>query len=718
MKRRDIAAALAAVVLGALAVASPLADSLRGVSLDVAFALRHAIFGARHAPADSQSVVVALDEETYRTPPFAGVPQAFWPREIAPVLGAVLDAGAAVTAFDVIFPTSVERFIPGFERDWLRALRAGAREGRVILGKVQHGASPILPFQGQSVAVGHDANIRATNLFRDPDEVIRRAPLLFDIEDAGAAGGVGKQPSLGLEAAMRARKAKPELRADGIWFAGRRLPGSGDNAMPLDFQGGGADIPAFSLADLRACVEKGDADFFAKHFKDKVVFFGAVLDVEDRKLTARRYMTGPEDAAFADRCALPKRTDIVREDVLRDSIPGVFVHATFVNNLLGGGGLTELGPTGEGLAALLLLAATAAVAMSLPAAGAALAFAGLALLWTVASVAALRFGLVWPFLTALAAAFAAGAALLGYRFAVADKDKRLLRRSFALYLAPTMVDRLLAAEAPPELGGEEREITVMFSDVAGFTGLSEGLTPQQLVQVMNVYLSAMTDIVEEYGGFVDKYIGDAIVAVFGAPVDDRSHARNAVEAAIACNAKLAEMNADPAKPFLGHKLKARIGLNAGRALVGNIGSKKRFNYTVMGDTVNLASRLEGANKYFGTNVMCSDAVRDLADAAAGPAIVWRELDRVQVKGRAKPVTIFEPMGLEGEVEADVPARAEAFAAALARYRARDFAGACAILAAAPLAGDPAALSLAERAAALDIDPPGADWAGVTALDAK
>lgn len=718
MKRRDLFAAAIAVLLGAGAVASPLADTLRGVSLDLAFALRHAVFGAKYGPADSPGVVVALDEETYRTPPFEGVPQAFWPREMAPVLGAVLDAGASVVAFDVIFPTSVERFIPGFERDWLRTLRAGAREGRVILGKVQHGASPILPFQGQAIAVGRDENIRTTNLFRDADEAIRRAPLFLDVEDGAAAGGIAKQASLGLEVAMRARGEKAELRPDGVWFAGRRLPGSHANAMPIDFQGGGADIPAFSLADLRACVEKGDAAFFEKHFKGKAVFFGTVLDVEDRKITSRRFMTGPEDAPFGARCALPARTDIVRDDVVRDSIPGVFIHATFANNLLRGEGLRELGPAGEGAAALVLLVATAAAALTLPAAGAAAAFAGLALVWTGASVAALRVELVWPFLTALAASFAAGAALLGYRFAVADKDKRLLRKSFALYLAPAMVDRLIAAEAPPELGGEEREITVMFSDVAGFTGLSEGLTPQQLVQVMNVYLSAMTDIVEEHGGFVDKYIGDAIVAVFGAPMDDPAHARNAVEAAIACNAKLAAMNEDPEKPFLGHKLKARIGLNAGRALVGNIGSKKRFNYTVMGDTVNLASRLEGANKYFGTNVMCADSVRALADAAPGEPILWRELDRIQVKGRAKPVTIYEPMGLEGSLADGETARAAAFARALERYRARDFAGACAILAAPPLAGDPAAISLAERAAGHAAEPPGPDWAGVTALDAK
>jgi adenylate cyclase len=125
MKRRASGAALTAVLLGALFVASPLADTLRGVSLDLIFALRHLAFGPRHEAAASPSVVVAIDEESYRTPPFADVPQAFWTRELAPVLNAVLDSGASVIAFDVIFPTSVERFVPGYDRDFPRALRAG-----------------------------------------------------------------------------------------------------------------------------------------------------------------------------------------------------------------------------------------------------------------------------------------------------------------------------------------------------------------------------------------------------------------------------------------------------------------------------------------------------------------------------------------------------------------------------------------------------------------
>ena len=718
MDRRTFVAAIVAVAAGAALVASPLVDPLRGLSLDIAFALRHAALGPAHGPADSRVAVIAIDEETHRTPPFEGVPQVFWTRDLAPVVKATLDAGATVVGFDVIFPNSVERFVQGHDRDFLRVLRAGAREGRIVLGKVQHGASPIRPNRGQGFAVDHDANIRATNLFRDPDEVIRRAPLLLDVEDGQAQGGVGSQPSLGLELAARALGAAPEARDGAVHLGGRRLPGSETNNLLLDFQGGGADIPAFSLADLHACAAKGDTEFFERHFRDKVVLVGTILDVEDRKLSSRRFMTGPEGAAFGPRCALPARSDILRDDVVRDAIPGVLVQATFVNDLLRGGGLRELGRGGEGAATGLLVAATAGLALSLPAAMAGLAFAALALAWTAASILALHGGVAWPFLTALLAAAGAGAALLGFRFAVADKDKRLLRRSFQLYLAPAMVDRLMAAQAPPELGGEEREITVLFSDVAGFTSLSEGLTPHQLVQVMNAYLSAMTDIVEEKGGFVDKYIGDAIVAVFGAPMDDPAHARRAVEAALACAAKLAEMNADPARPFLGHRLGARIGLNSGRALVGNIGSRKRFNYTVMGDTVNLASRLEGANKYFGSTIMCAESVRLLADAAPGPALAWRELDAVQVKGRRQPVVILEPTGIAGQVDAEAIERDRLFAEGLRLYRARDFAGAAALLSGYALADDGPAQRLAARAAALRDAPPGEDWRAVTSLEGK
>src|SRR5262249_44231649 len=179
-------------------------------------------------------------------------------------------------------------------------------------------------------------------------------------------------------------------------------------------------------------------------------------------------------------------------------------------------------------------------------------------------------------------------------------------KSFALYLAPAVIAKMMTSSKPPALGGESRVVTLYFSDVAGFSTFSEKMTPSELVDLMNEYLTAMTDIIQEHGGFVDKYIGDAIAAVFGAPLDDPDHATNAVRASLRCRARLEELNAS-ASAFRGYKLGQRIGLNTGEALVGNIGSRQRFNYTVMGDAVNLASRLEGANKYFASTIMAGQA---------------------------------------------------------------------------------------------------------------
>ena len=258
---------------------------------------------------------------------------------------------------------------------------------------------------------------------------------------------------------------------------------------------------------------------------------------------------------------------------------------------------------------------------------------------------------------------------VGYRFVVADRGKRLLRQSFSLYLAPAVIEKMMASNKPPALGGEMRNVSVYFSDIADFSTISEKIAPTDLVAAMNEYLSAMTDIIEANGGFVDKYIGDAIVAVFGAPLDDPDHAVNAVHAALQCAARLPGL--DRVTAAFGGAVRQRIGLNTGEALVGNIGSRRRFNYTVMGDMVNLASRLEGANKFFGTTIMASETTR----IAAGDTFAWRELDAIRVKGRAQAVKIYEPLGPAGEVTAERRLRAEAYADGLARYRAREFAGA-------------------------------------------
>ncbi len=271
---------------------------------------------------------------------------------------------------------------------------------------------------------------------------------------------------------------------------------------------------------------------------------------------------------------------------------------------------------------------------------------------------------------------------------------------------------MVAANKPPALGGETRNVTVFFSDLAGFSSISEALAPPDLVKFMNEYLSAMTDIIQEHGGFVDKYIGDAIVAVFGAPLDDADHAANAVNAALHCRKRLDKLNRDPTE-WQRFSLRQRIGLNSGDALVGNIGSRQRFNYTVMGDTVNVASRLEGANKYFGTSIMAAKSTFD----RAATSFAWRELDTIRVQGRDEPISTYEPLACPGQETPEQKVLAAAYRHALACWRARDFAGCIAGLAPVAAADPPSAILL-QHAKKLLAHPPAADWKAVNTLEGK
>jgi class 3 adenylate cyclase len=716
LARRDLLA-LVLIALGIPALlALPAFDRLRGLSIDWLTALSFSLGASRPEPGKSPAVVIALDEETYRHKPFEGTPSVTWTNEIGKVLAAVVDSGAKVVGFDIIFPTSLEESeipfdggtlgakVRGLDRDYLRTLARAARDGKLVLGQVQHQDRPILPSAAQRIAVGHQRNIRLLNLHTDADDVVRRVPFAFDV------GGT-RLPSMSVELAARLLAKPAELMSDGgLSLGGWRVPQRVPGTFALNFAGGGDEIPTYSLADLRHCVDKGDAAFFAKHFAGRAVLVGTLLDLEDRKLTSKRLATGLE-GALAERCALPAQKTGGR--VERDSIAGVYVHAVAVGNLVRRDVLREPSRLASWLVTALvaLAAGAAALRASLPAA--VLLVAVLAATWTVAAVLARGSAFVLPFIDALVSGALTVFAVIAYRFAVTDKDKRLLRRTFSLYLAPTLVERMLDSSTPPKLGGETRVVTIFRSDLAGFSTLSEHMAPDALVAMMNEYLSAMTDIIGAHGGFVDKYIGDAIDAVFGAPVDDPDHAYHAVQAALACQKKLADMNAAKLPAFGGLELAQRIGLHTGPGLVGNIGSRQRFNYTVMGDTANVASRIEGANKFYGTAIMASAATAE----AAGDRILWRELDLVRVVGREEPLGVLEPLGLAAEATAEQRALAAGYAEGLSRWRSRDFAGAAAIFGAA--AGrDPASASMHERALDFAGHPPGIGWQPVNALETK
>ncbi|MBF0256917.1 MAG: adenylate/guanylate cyclase domain-containing protein, partial [Gammaproteobacteria bacterium] len=377
----------------------------------------------------------------------------------------------------------------------------------------------------------------------------------------------------------------------------------------------------------------------------------------------------------------------------------------------------------------------ALLSILLKAAWSALDVAALGLGWLALSLLLLQhLGYLLPALWVLAGIVISYALMLLYRYMIADQQKNHIRNLFSLYLEPAVVDQMLDSGQLPELGGEVREVTVWFSDLANFTNLSEGLSAHELVGLMNNYFSVITDIIEAHGGFVDKYIGDAVVAVFGAPHKDPYHAGRAVAAALMAREILRQMNQSGA--FGEREIKTRTGINTGMAVVGNVGSSRRFNYTVMGDAVNLASRLEGANKATGSQIMISDSVAERLP----PSIVVRELATIRVKGKSKPTRVYEPLTLGRWVPAhreeyrskksrsrrkelepkqrpddlqQMQRLAADFSLAQEHYRQRQFNEMLQLLQ--PYADDPAAQRLMERARQYLQNPPPADWDGVETL---
>ena len=232
-------------------------------------------------------------------------------------------------------------------------------------------------------------------------------------------------------------------------------------------------------------------------------------------------------------------------------------------------------------------------------------------------------------------------ACLGWRSVTEGRQKRFIKGVFAKYVPPAVVDKMIANPRLLTLGGEQREITCLFTDIASFTTISEKLDPKTLVSFLNEYLDKLTRIIFKYGGTLDKYEGDAIIAFFGAPVDISNHREAAILAAIEMQKASLEIS-DKWKDLCGRNIVTRIGLNSGQAVVGNMGSDLRFDYTAIGDTMNLASRLEGANKFFDTKILASETTIMTSNVVISPVA------RLKVKGKTEAVRVYEIAGLKSD----------------------------------------------------------------------
>ena len=480
---------------------------------------------------------------------------------------------------------------------------------------------------------------------------------------------------------------------------------------------------------------------FSTLFKVANVLFDG--DAEDKKVAKDFFAEG----AFKDAVVLIGPVDPLFQDLSLTaldvhSVPKVSVHGNLLKTIISGQYLKRW-PTWHDVAWLdyaTVFALTFLTSVFAAAGGAKGALSKLTAALLLTAYVFLAFQLfkqshfILPMAAPLGAAFTTSFGAIIWQLIDEEKAKGRIKGMFGAYVSPQLVDRMVESGDDPQLGGHDAEITAYFSDIQSFSTFSEKLGSGPLVELMNEYLTACTDIVQEEAGTLDKYIGDAVVAMFGAPIAVPDHAYRACVASQRVHLKLAELRAkwqgEGGKwPEIVWKMQTRVGLNSGVCMIGNMGSRTRFNYTMMGDNVNLAARMESGAKAYGVYTMVAEATKLACEQHGGDRVVFRYLDKIVVKGRTIPVPIYEIVGLKEHVTDETRECLGLFGEGMGRYLAQDWAGAEALFrrSAAREPNQPGktpgvesnpSLTLIKRCDYWRAHPPGADWQGVFEMKEK
>ncbi len=399
--------------------------------------------------------------------------------------------------------------------------------------------------------------------------------------------------------------------------------------------------------------------------------------------------------------------------------PGVEVHANLIAGMLDSDlGVIKSTPSYMSfllLVAIFVLGIVLSFMIAMMSAGLGV---GVFVISIIASVAvnfyAWNSGFALPLASFLMLSFLIYLTNVGYGYFVESRGKRQLTDLFGQYVPPELVDKMAEDPLKYSMAARKTQLTVLFADIVGFTSISEGLTPQELTEFVNGYLTEMSFVIRSNGGTLDKYIGDAIMAFWGAPIDDANHGYNGVLTSLKMQEKLAELRASY-KERGWPDIKVGLGLSSGDMTVGDMGSKIRKAYTVMGDNVNLGSRLEGATRQYGVWILVSEATKNIAEG-----ILFRAIDMVRVKGKNVPIRIFEPIGVEKELSDEKKEQIYKWNDMFALYQKQAWDEAQAILDQLLVIEPDFKLYkvFAERIAFFKANPPGDDWDGVTKFETK
>lgn len=616
--------------------------------------------------ADSSAVIVAIDDAS-----LGRIGRWPWPRTVHAVLiDRLREAGAKVIALDVNFPeasdlisdTALATSIKSAGNVILPVELDFVVRGNVLVFDSKNTVQPIASIQAESKAAGF------SNIPLDSDGVARRTP----IRSQGLDGS--EVVPFAYEAARLSGSA-PEISAIPLDRSGRMLinfPNAPRKAFPI--------ISAADIIQDRVDLNK---------IKGKTVFVGATArDLHDQQNVATSF---------------------------GDPMSGVEMHASIYDTLVQKKWLVPISLWIQGLLLVLMGLFLGFLVPRVRARTSAISAFTIWFAWIISAFFLFDRGYVLDIVWITLVVLFGYMALLLERWLESDAQRRQIRAAFTRYVSPSVVEQLVREPERLKLGGDRRHMSVLFSDLRGFTTLSEGLTPEKLVGVLNTYLNEMTNIVFEEGGVLDKYIGDAVMAFWNAPLDQADHAARSVRTAIRMCKKLEEMNREGVFPK-GIELKVGVGVNTGEMVVGNIGADIRYDYTVIGDSVNLASRTESLCKEYGVLIIITKNTRDMLDES----FVTRELDSVAVKGKKEPVRIYQVLGIAGDVEDGEIKFAKQFEIALNHYYAQRFAEAikeCDVLLQIK-SDDLTTQHLLERCHLYQETPPPADWDGAWIMKKK
>jgi adenylate cyclase len=718
---------------------STLLRNLEAKALDLRFHLR----GAK-AP-NSPVVLIVIDDRS-----IAELGRWPWSRQrFAEIVQQLHAAGAKVIAFDLLFTeaeTTVERALLRGLRQTLQSfdipLHASQREAfdqllllleevsgpdATLASAMSEAGNVVLPFAvtpsttpPQSRPVPPPPPILARAAYRilqnlgseSPAVVLRGSAMLAPIDpiahSAAALGHVNVAfdtdgtpryehpvleyrgeyyPSLVMQVIRAYLGLRPEevtVRfGDGIQLGPTAIPTDESMRLLVNYLGPPGTFPTYAFADVL------QGHLSDSTFRDAIVLIGGTA------------------SGLGDTFATP----------FAAALSGVERHATVIDNILRQDFLHRRHATALlDLAAIVLMGLLVGwLSPKCPSYWGSVAAVGLGGMYVATNLLAFTLAGLWVnLLFPLVAVAVNQSAITLFKYLTEERQKRLVRHAFQYYLHPTIVDQVSQNPHLLTLGGESREMTVLFSDIRSFSAIAEGLSPEALVQLLNEYLTVMTRVVFRHNGLLDKYIGDAIMAVYGAPLRDPEHAYRACRSALEMMEELRTLRVRWAAQGL-PPLNIGIGINTAVMVVGNMGSELRFDYTVMGDGVNLASCLEGANKEYGTNIIVSEStweqVRD--------RLATRELDVVRVQGKAQPTRIFEVLGTF-PLGPDRAALIGPFEAGLRAYRARQWEDAIRrfqqALEAVP--GDPPSRLCIQRCKTFMAAPPPPDWDGVYTMPTK